>query len=143
MDATYDFSFYNNSNGYSANTNVGPTVSENMHDTLGVQTDVFGRIATPQTNLNPINQPSLAYSQANLNLISQPSVTQEAFIFKECCKVLDAQLLKVTTERDTLKMMFEKLSTSLQNSTTVPSSSSVTMTKNAKSYPKRIQHMDK
>ncbi|KAG6369436.1 hypothetical protein JVT61DRAFT_14851 [Boletus reticuloceps] len=61
---------------------------------------------------------------------------QEVFVFKERCKVLDAQLLKVTTERDTLKMMFEKLSTSLQNPTTVPSSSSVTMMKNAKSYPK-------
>ncbi|KAF8548233.1 hypothetical protein OG21DRAFT_1526623 [Imleria badia] len=85
--------------------------------------DIFGcaaAAAAPLISQAPLNQPPLGYSQAYM---------QEIFAIKERCKGLETQLMKVTTERDTLKMMLDQLSTSLQKPTTVAS-----VTKTAQMY---------
>ncbi|KAG8220579.1 hypothetical protein J3R82DRAFT_2800 [Butyriboletus roseoflavus] len=101
MNGTYNFSSFNT--GFSTNTTIG--FSENMLDTSG-----FGRTATAplisQANLSQTNlSQSVGYSQAYM---------QDTLTLNERCKVLETQLIKVTTERDTLKMMLEQLSVSLQ-----------------------------
>ncbi|KAG6374925.1 hypothetical protein JVT61DRAFT_3669 [Boletus reticuloceps] len=59
---------------------------------------------------------------------------QETINLRECCKVLKMELIKVTSECDTLKMMFEQLSMALQKQeASAPS--------NITSNPKRLAEL--
>ncbi|KAG6372460.1 hypothetical protein JVT61DRAFT_7559 [Boletus reticuloceps] len=116
---TYDFSsFSNNSTAVQTHTGNLGFSSEGIRPQMP---DIFGRNATP---LMP--QGNQVHSYMN----------QQAYIqgLLERCNSFEAELMKVTTERDTLKCLFEQLSASLQKpeAATIPTK---TAEASAEMYP--------
>ncbi|KIK91219.1 hypothetical protein PAXRUDRAFT_13899 [Paxillus rubicundulus Ve08.2h10] len=93
---------------------------ENVPQAGNIDMDPFGHDATDpfahglsSQDTDHFGHP--LFSQPNQSGYPQGAYMQEIVLLKERCKTLEMQLLQVTTERDTMKLMFNQLSTSFKD----------------------------
>ncbi|KAF8549314.1 hypothetical protein OG21DRAFT_1488646 [Imleria badia] len=114
MNGNYDL-YAHSSTGYVAN----PSISDGMPNSDQALYGCGGSGGAP------------LYPQASVGYNNQ--YAQQIYSLNEHCKALENQLVKVTTERDTLRTMLDQLSASLQNQKIA--SAATAPVKTAEMYP--------